>query len=60
MGWITPLSFIEFLRSSKFSSLKFFLGWNLFGTISLNNNLLVLDSTFDSPINDDKPLPNLF
>ena len=60
IGCMTPRSLIEFVKSSKFSSSKFFLGWYLFGLISLNNNLFVLVSTFVSPIRDDNPLPKPF
>ena len=60
IGCITPRSFIELVKSSKFSLSKSLRGWNLFGSISLSANLFVVVSTLVSPIKDDKPLPNPF
>ena len=41
IGWITPLSLIEFARSFKLSWSKIFLGWYLFGIISLKDNMKI-------------------
>jgi hypothetical protein len=63
IGWIRPCLFIEFASSLSFSSLNFFLGWNLLGLIlfigfiSTNSFLFNL---FYVGINDSKPLPNAF